>query len=130
MDNYKSVQRSKAVGMTADEVFAKYEGLTQYIAIYVPSTRYNQPIDNTEWVKCISKFLAGMFGGATAYDALGGYVAQSGEYISENVKIVKAYAGNITGDMARRVISMAQDLKGALEQECVAVEYNGKLMFI
>lgn len=128
--SHVSTQKSVAVEMSASEVFAEYGELNEYVAVYVPSTIYNKFVDNTEYVDRVSKELSEMFGGATAYNAQGNYVADSGELITESVKIVKAYAEKVTGEMAKKVISLAKWIKEEMQQECVSVEYNGKLMFV
>ena len=66
--------------------------LDSKVSIYVPSTYdVNQPVNNDARVMEIIKELSGLFGGATASDAIGGWVTASGETVIERVKIVYSF---------------------------------------
>lgn len=119
----------KAKKLTAEQVFAKYNPVSEYVAVYVPSTRYNKPIDNSKWLEMAKHELSQLLGGCTVYKTEGGYIADSGEYISEAIDIVKSY-GNITAEIAKRILEIANKIKLEMEQECVSIEYNGSIMFV
>lgn len=123
-------QFSVAKTLTAEEVFSTYKCYKETIAVYVPSTIYDIPVDNTEHVNSVLKQMAELFGGSSAYEVMGGYVANSGEYISEKVKVVKSFAEQVTGELALKVLDIAKQLKESMQQESIAIEYNGQMMFV
>ena len=102
------------------------------IAIFVPSTvNVDEPIDNAKYVKATLAKLSGIFGGATAQSAYGGWVAESGNLVTEKVTIVYA---NCTSEQLEENISecveYAKQLCKDMSQECISVRVNGKLGFI
>lgn len=58
------------------------------VAIYVPSTvDVDKEVNNEQQVLQIIKKLSLLFGGATASDAVGGWVANDGQTVIEKIKI-------------------------------------------
>lgn len=127
---YKTQSNSVGVDLSAEQVFSKYKPMREWVAIYVPSTLYNKPVDNRKWVDYVQYRMAHIFGGVTSYETNGGYVADDGEYIAENVTVVKAYSPNIIKEVAESVIKIALKIKEEMQQEAVSVEYNGQLLFV
>lgn len=102
------------------------------VAIFVPSTNnVNEAIDNVNEVNEVLAKLSGIFGGATASPALGGWISQSAGLVTEKVTIIYA---NCTSDQLEEhlneVITIARDLCKKMSQECISVRVNGKLGFI
>ena len=102
------------------------------IAIFVPSTvNVDKEIDNSQYVKTTLAKLSSIFGGATAQSAYGGWVAESGNLVTEKVTIVYA---NCTSEQLEANISecveYARQLCKKMSQECISVRVNGKLGFI
>ena len=102
------------------------------IAIFVPSTvNVDEEIDNSTFVKATLAKLSSIFGGATAQSAFGGWVAESGNLVTEKVTIVYA---NCTSEQLEEHISecveYARKLCKDMSQECISVRVNGKLGFI
>ena len=102
------------------------------IAIFVPSTiNVDNPIDNSQYVKATLAKLSSIFGGATAQQAYGGWVADSGQLVTEKVTIVYA---NCTSEQLENNIAecvdYARQLCKDMSQECISVRVNGKLGFI
>ena len=102
------------------------------IAIFVPSTiDVDKSIDSSEYVKKTLAKLSGIFGGATAQSAYGGWVSESGNLVTEKVTIVYA---NCTSEQLEanisECVSFAKQLCREMSQECISVRVNGKLGFI
>ena len=106
--------------------------LDSKVAIYVPSTiNINEETDNRKQVLNVIRRLSEMFGGATASDAVGGWVSQSGEVIVEKVKVVYSFC--TTGQLKDRIddiLSICEDIKNEMKQEAVTLEINGQVKFI
>ncbi len=117
--------------MKAD-VFGK--GLTNKVSLYVPSTvDIRQSLTESateEYVNRSLRFLANLFGGATALSAQGAWEAQSGDLVTEQVTIVYAFSDTLTSDHLTAVRQFCEALKRELRQEAVAVEINGELFFV
>lgn len=119
---------------TAKDVLSKYSALTEKVAIIVPST-VNATVQAdfnvvNEWKDGALSLLSELFGGATAYNAQGGWVSDVHGLIKEDVTVVYANASEVTGDDMTAVVQFAQRMSISLQQECIAVEYNGALHFI
>lgn len=106
--------------------------LDSKVSIYVPSTvNVSEAVDNSEQVKRVIKELSLLFGGATASEAVGGWVAESGETILERVTIVYSFC---TSAQLREhfddVYNIAERIKNEMSQEAVTLEINGQVKFI
>lgn len=106
--------------------------LDSKVSIYVPSTQnVNVPIDNSEQVRSVITELSRLFGGATATQAVGGWVSESGETILEKVSIVYSFC---TSEQLREhfedVYGIAQRIKDEMQQEAVTLEINGQVKFV
>ena len=102
------------------------------VSVYVPSTMdVNKPVDNTEKVLEIIKKLSTIFGGATASNAFGGWVAQNGEVVTEKVTIVYAFCSSEQlSENIDTVYGICLDLKKSMKQEAITLEINGQVKFI
>jgi len=106
--------------------------LDSKVAIYVPSTlNVNEETDNTAQVMNIIRKLSTLFGGATASDAVGGWVSESGETVIEKVKIVYSFC---TSDQLKEhistIIAICEELKTEMSQEAITLEINGQVKFV
>ena len=106
--------------------------LDSKVAIYVPSTiNVNEETDNTAQVLRIIRRLSELFGGATASDAVGGWVSESGETVIEKVKIVYSFC---TSDQLKEhistIIEICEELKTEMSQEAITLEINGQVKFV
>lgn len=106
--------------------------LDSKVAIYVPSTNNAvESCDNTGMVKRVLSELSELFGGATATDAIGGWVSTEHGLITERVTIVysfcksEQFAANID-----RILDLCETIKSEMNQEAVTLEYNGQVKFI
>lgn len=102
------------------------------VSIYVPSTyNVNEETDNTEQVRKVIKELSLMFGGATASNAVGGWVTESGETVIEHVTIVYSFC---TSEQLKQhfdnVYAIAERIKREMQQEAVTLEVNGQVKFV
>ena len=102
------------------------------VSIYVPSTEnVNKEVDNTEQVKNVIRELSVLFGGATASNAVGGWVSESGEIVIEHVTIVYSFC---TSEQLNRhfedIYAIAQRIKREMSQEAVTIEINGQVKFV
>jgi hypothetical protein len=103
------------------------------VAITVPGTSNvtePNPELQRQWVNRVIERLSRLFGGATALPGIGGYVSDTAGLITENVWVVHAFT-DAAGLKKNRpeVLALANELCAAMDQECVAVEFNGKLFF-
>lgn len=106
--------------------------LDSKVAIYVPSTlNVNEQTDNTAQVMNIIRKLSTLFGGATASDAVGGWVAEDGQTVIEKVKIVYSFC---TSDQLKEhistIIAICEELKTEMSQEAITLEINGQVKFV
>ena len=102
------------------------------VSIYVPSTvNVNQRINNKKQVVSIIKQMSLLFGGATSYECVGGWVADSGDIVTEQINIVYSFCDkkSLNNNLAN-VINICQQIKKEMKQEAVTLEVNGKATFI
>lgn len=102
------------------------------VAIYVPSTvNVNETVSNEKQVMEIIKRLSVLFGGATASDAVGGWVANDGQTVIEKIKIVYSYC---TSEQLKNnidtILEICENLKNEMSQEAITLEINGQVKFI
>lgn len=106
--------------------------LDSKVAIYVPSTiNVSEETDNRKQVLNVIRRLSEMFGGATASDAVGGWVSQTGDVIVEKVKVVYSFC--TTGQLKDRIddiLAICEDIKNEMKQEAVTLEINGQVKFV
>lgn len=102
------------------------------IAIYVPSTvDVDKPTDNSDMTRHVMLNMSEMFGGATSTPAMGGWKAATGELIVEDVTIVYSYCTpEQAGEHFERIIALCKQIKRAMRQEAVTLEYNNQIAFI
>lgn len=106
--------------------------LDSKVAIYVPTTTDAvNKCDNSAMVNYVLTTLSELFGGATATDAIGGWVSTEHGLITERVNIVysfcksEAFAENI-----ETILAICEKIKREMNQEAVTLEYNGQVKFI
>lgn len=105
--------------------------LDNVVKIYVPSTYHvDQPIDNTIYVNLTLEKFSQLFGGATAIEGTGAWLANDKKLVKENVTIVYSYAKELHPEQLHEVFQYAQMLKDEMRQSSVSLEVNGKLYFI
>jgi hypothetical protein len=102
------------------------------VAIYVPSTKnvVEQTSNEQQVLRTITE-LSKMFGGATATEAIGGWICSNGQIITERVTIVYSFCKS--NDLANNiddVISICERIKSEMSQEAVTLEINGQVKFI
>jgi len=102
------------------------------VAVYVPSTmNVSEEYDNSEIVERVIRQLSTMFGGATASDAVGGWVAADGRTIIEKVKIVYSFCtSEQLNDKFEKVLAICEEIKSEMAQEAVTLEVNGQVKFV
>lgn len=102
------------------------------VAIYVPSTvNVNETVSNEKQVMEITKRLSVLFGGATASDAVGGWMANDGQTVIEKIKIVYSYCtSEQLKDNIDTILEICENLKKEMSQEAITLEINGQVKFI
>ena len=102
------------------------------VSIYVPSTvNVDQRINNNKQVLSVIKELSLLFGGATSYKCMGGWVADNGEIVTERINIVYSFCDKKSlQDNLSKVVNICQQIKKEMRQEAVTLEINGKATFI
>jgi hypothetical protein len=106
--------------------------LNSKVSVYVPATKnVDEQIDNTAYVKRVIKKLSELFGGATATQAVGGWVTELGDVVLENTTIVYSFCkeSELQANFSE-VYELCQQIKNELNQEAVSLEINGQLAFV
>src|SRR5947209_1162678 len=102
--------------------------LNHRIAIYIPSTTHdNEPAPAgliAEWVRTAKKKFAKLFGGFTAYRAVGGWVSPVHGLVEEPVTDDHGL------DRFGEVEEFAATVADALGQEAVTLEIDNSLQFV
>lgn len=106
--------------------------LSHKFSIYVPSTMdTNKETDNQKQVKETLSFLSSLFGGATNTDGFGAWISEAAGLVTEKVSICYAYCSLIDKyKHIKKVKEFARNLKNEMGQEAVALEIDGKLLFV
>lgn len=108
--------------------------LTHKASITVPSTFGVSAIADearTErTVEIVQNDFSQMFGGSTTVQAVGTYKADSGELVKENVTVVTANIAELDDDAEFLLVTLAKLVKTRHQQECVALEVDGKMYFV
>lgn len=110
----------------------KFMKLASKVTVYVPATvDVNKAADNTKQVEQTAKVLSECFGGATVTPAVGYYMSETGELVTEKTTVVFAYADTAALEQhIDRVIQLCVDIKREMKQESVGLEINGEMYFI
>lgn len=106
--------------------------LDHNLKIYVPSTKnVSETIDNTPYVNRLLGLCSDLFGGSTAYQALGAWNSKDKGLVTEKVTIVESYAtSEAIENGLLKVLKECKKLKAELTQESIALEYDKKLYFV
>lgn len=106
--------------------------LKSKITVYVPATvNVSEEIDNSAYVERVARTLSNAFGGATATQAAGYWVADDNSLIAERTTMVFAYCDTAAAEKyINDIVTMCYDLKREMNQEAIALEYNGAMYFI
>lgn len=98
--------------------------------IVVPTTVHDQvaPADVVDALRQEVKLsLAQAFGGYTEHQGIGGYVAESGELIEEQVYVVEACYQIEDDDL---IVRLAAKIKAELDQESVMIRKDNEVYFV
>ena len=104
------------------------------IKLFVPSTT-EVNIENADLqafyeLKALSLF-SDLFGGATSYGALGAWSSVTAGLVTEKVQIVESFAStDAVAAGFQQVLALAQEMKQAMSQEAIALQYQNVMYFI
>ena len=108
--------------------------LNHRVSIFIPSTTHgNKPAPAqliARWVKSAKLKFAELFGGFTAFDAVGGWMSPVHGLIEEPVKVVASHTDDDGLDRLADVEEFAATVAEALGQEAVTIEVDNGLRFI
>jgi hypothetical protein len=106
--------------------------LDSKVSIYVPSTKnVDEAFDSSEYKNKVITKLAQLFGGATASEAVGGWVCGNGSTVLEKVTIVYSFCKSEELTMHfNDIYNICMWLKEELKQEAVTLEINGQVKFV
>jgi hypothetical protein len=108
--------------------------LNHRISIYIPSTTHgNRPAPTdliAEWVKSAKTTFADLFGGFTAYRAVGGWMSPVHGLIEEPVTVVASHTDDDGLDRLGEVEEFAAQVAEALGQEAVTLEVDNSIQFV
>lgn len=112
--------------------FKKFTKLTSSVEIIVPSTiDVDQNFDTTEWINKTMDFLIIKFGGATSYNAVGGWQSSAGFSVKEGITGIISYTDNEKLEAeSYAIVEFCESMKEALKQEAIFVKINGEAIFI
>lgn len=109
-------------------------GLKHKVAVIIPSTTNVSEAASSEevakWIKAAKVKLAGLFGGFTSYNAVGGWVSPVHGLVEEPVTVVSSFTDETGLKRLSEVKGFAAELAGAMGQEAVAVEVDHSLHFV
>lgn len=108
----------------------KHADLSHNYRLVVPTTIYNRvaPADVVERIRHqVKTTLAEAFGGYTEETGIGGYTAESGELIEEQVYIIEACYSEPNDEV---VMKLAELIKTELQQESVMVRKDNEVYFV
>jgi hypothetical protein len=104
--------------------------LSHSYRIVVPTTIYNTvaPADVVDEIRDrIKKNLSAAFGGYTEIKGSGGYVAESGELIEEDVWLIEVSCFEPNDELIRQIAGW---IKTELEQESVMIQKDNEVHFL
>jgi hypothetical protein len=108
--------------------------LNHRVAVVIPSTiNVNENAGRetvAEWVKAAKVKLADLFGGFTAYSAVGGWMSPVHGLVEEPVTVVSSFTDKAGLERLPEVKALAAEMAGVLAQEAVAVEVDNSLQFV
>lgn len=108
--------------------------LNHRISVYIPSTTQdNEPAPAdliAEWVRTAKKKFAKLFGGFTAYRAVGGWVSPVHGLVEEPVTVITSFTDDHGLDRLGEVEEFAATVADALGQEAVTLEIDNSLQFV
>jgi hypothetical protein len=100
--------------------------MRNYFAIYVPTNDHYGRVKS----HLIKVEMTHRFGGCTKTAALGGYMNKEGTYVEDSISIIKSFTQDFKEEDYEWVRIKAAEVRDDLKQECVAVEYNGEMIFV
>ncbi len=104
------------------------------VAIIVPTTvNVNEsaaPDAIAKWTRAAKVKLADLFGGFTAYQAIGGWMSPAHGLVEEPVTVVSSFTDEPGLDRLGAVRAFAAEMGVALHQEAVAVEVDNGLELV
>jgi hypothetical protein len=112
--------------------FTQLETLTnlkENVKIYIPSTMFNEKINNSYFVECVESKMSKFFGGCTSFSANGSYVSDSGKLIKEDIIVCQSFTNELTNNEIDLILEVAKWLKDEMKQECISIEINNKMYF-
>lgn len=107
--------------------------MNRQVAIYVPSTiNGNEPAGQLfeRFAQEAKRLFANLFGGFTAYPAIGGWVNDQGNMIEENVMVIQAYCNELDASALYSLRRFAELMAADMGQECVSLAVDGNLEFV
>lgn len=104
------------------------------IGIIIPSTTNVNEAASPEtvgkWIKCAKTQFAGLFGGFTSHDAVGGWMSPVHGLVEEPVTVVASFTDDHGLNRVGEVRAFAAKMGRALAQEAVALEIDHRLEFV
>ena len=113
-------------------IFSGLVSLSHRVTVYVPGTcGIDAAADNSAHVERVAAALSGWFGGATASPVLGYWLSPSAGLVSEHTTMVFAFCSeDALQAHADDLLALCVDLRDTLRQEAIALEIDGKMLFV
>lgn len=110
--------------------------MTQHIQIFVPSTINTDKVADLNLIcgvqDAIKRSFSANFGGFTAYNAQGGYVANNGMLVCEPVQVITSVTDDSVSEQVlwAYIKRIGKAVCQKMSQECVLVSVNGNVEFV
>jgi hypothetical protein len=106
--------------------------LDHQVRIYIPgTTNIDTLTDTSKYTHDAIELFSNLFGGATEYQANGGWISSTKGLVIEPVRIIQSFCNSESIKLGlKAVIKFAELIKRELKQESVALEYDGRLILV
>ena len=74
--------------------------------------------------------LSKMFGGASTIEIEGYYVMKNNDLCKDDNIMVYAYYNEMTEKQEEEIVNLIQEMKVALKQECIGIEYKNQFTMV
>ena len=83
-----------------------------------------------EFIKKLNVMFSNFFGGSSTMKIEGYYTMNDNSLCKDNNTLVYAYYNEMTEAQENEIVSFIQDMKVALNQECIGIEYNNQFTMV
>ena len=100
--------------------------LNKKIGVIVPSVNGLE----AEYIEKLNVMFSSFFGGSSTTKIKGYYTMNDNSLCEDNNTLVYAYYNEMTEEQENEIVSIIQDMKTVLNQECIGIEYNNQFTMV